>query len=138
MREPPPSPLEISASNPENDHRSKSPCRPSLGSQKFDWKPIGLRGNDPGGYLLPRSRTSTRLSAAAIRCAVTDPPDPLPTTMQSKGSGAATDQAAGAERRRQVSRPIRTLLATACQGGGRFGKKLASACAQRFMLARCV
>ena len=49
MSEPPPSPLETSASRPENDHRSNSPCRPSLGSQRLRLKPIGLRGNDPGG-----------------------------------------------------------------------------------------
>src|SRR5215211_3052828 len=95
MSEPPPSPLEMTASSPENDHRSKSPCSPSPGSQKFDLKPIGLRGNDPGGYAFPRSRTSTLLSAAAMRWAVTEPPKPLPTTMQSKCSGVAMDQATG-------------------------------------------
>src|SRR5215218_9522967 len=86
MSEPPPSPLDTSASSPSNDHRSNIPWRPSLGSQKLFFTPSGLRGKDPGGYGLPRSRTRTLRSASARRQAVTDPPKPDPTTTASKCS----------------------------------------------------
>src|SRR5436309_5148730 len=62
------------------------PYRPLLGSQKFFEKPSGLRGNEPGGYGLPRSSRQTRLPASARRYAVTEPPKPDPTTTASKCS----------------------------------------------------
>ncbi len=68
---------------PSKLHTSKSPCRPASGSQKLRAVPRGLRGNDPGGYALPRSRTTTDLPASARRNAATDPPNPDPTTTTS-------------------------------------------------------
>ncbi len=44
---------------PRNDQTLKIPCSPSLGSQKLRPVSHGLRGNDPGGYALPRSSRQT-------------------------------------------------------------------------------
>ena len=60
------------------------PYRPSLGSQKVVASSRGLRGNEPGGYGFPRSRTQTDLPASASRYAITEPPKPEPTTTASK------------------------------------------------------
>src|SRR4051795_11266140 len=86
MSEPPPRPLEIRASRPSNDQTSNMPCRPLLGSQKFCFRPHGLRGNEPGGKGLPRSSTQTCRPASVSRAAVTEPPKPEPTTIASKCS----------------------------------------------------
>src|SRR4051794_36962481 len=88
MSEPPPSPLETSASIPLNDHTLNIPSLPSLGSQRFRAISAGVRGNDPGGYGFPRSSRQTRLPASARRYAVTDPPKPEPTTTASKCSSS--------------------------------------------------
>src|SRR5215218_1548926 len=84
MREPPPSPLDTSASSPRKPQKLYNPCSPSLGSQKFFLMRYGLRGNEPGGYGLPRSRRQTRRSASARRYAITEPPKPDPITTASK------------------------------------------------------
>ena len=81
--EPPPSPLATIPPMPRNDQTSKTPCSPSLGSQKLCAMSHGVRGNEPGGYALPRSRTRTDMPASARRNAVTDPPNPEPTTTAS-------------------------------------------------------
>src|SRR5215218_10013395 len=60
------------------------PCRPSLGSQKFLCIRCGARGNSPGGYAFPRSKTHTSRPASASRYAVTEPPKPEPTITASK------------------------------------------------------
>src|SRR5215203_4281997 len=78
MSEPPPSPLETSASIPRKPQKLYNPCSPSLGSQKFLLMRYGLRGNEPGGYGFPLSRRQTRRPASASRYAITDPPNPDP------------------------------------------------------------
>ena len=47
--EPPPSPLATTPPSPRKDQTSKSPCMPSLGSQKLRAVSQGLRGKEPGG-----------------------------------------------------------------------------------------
>src|SRR5215210_7267801 len=84
MREPPPSPLDTSASSPRKPQKLYNPCSPSLGSQKFFLIRYGLRGNEFGGYAFPRSRRQTRRSASASRYAITDPPNPDPMITTSK------------------------------------------------------
>src|SRR5262245_10246967 len=71
---------------PRNSQMLKMPCNPSLGSQMLWLIPYGLRGNEPGGYALPRSSRQTRMPASASRKAVTEPPNPEPTTTASKCS----------------------------------------------------
>src|SRR3954464_4908114 len=88
ISEPPPRPLETIAPRPGKLHVSHSPCSPSAGRQNAPsrtWR--GVRGNDPGGYGFPRSRRRTFCPASASRHAVTDPPNPEPTTTASKDSG---------------------------------------------------
>src|SRR5689334_23050972 len=91
MSDPPPSPLETTAPRPPKLHGSHSPCRPSAGRQNAwsrTWR--GVRGNEPGGYGRPRSSSSTSRPACASRQAVTDPPNPDPTTTASKVSTAGS------------------------------------------------
>src|SRR5215203_2813442 len=80
MREPPPRPLDTSASSPRKPQKLYNPCSPSLGSQKFFLIRYGLRGNEPGGYAFPLSRRQTRRPASASRYVITDPPNPDPMT----------------------------------------------------------
>src|SRR5919204_703254 len=86
MSEPPPTPLATTASSPENERTSKSPCLPAAGSQNAERIACGVRGKEPGGHGCPRSRTSTERPASASRQAATDPPNPEPTTTTSKRS----------------------------------------------------
>src|SRR5215211_5103788 len=86
MREPPPSPLETTARILLKDHRLYKPYRPSLGFQKLCFIWWGLRGNDPGGYALPRSNRQTRKPASLSLYVITEPPNPEPITTASKCS----------------------------------------------------
>src|SRR3954452_19687378 len=86
MSDPPPSPLETTDDSPENDQKSKRPYVPSLGSHALRAISYGERANDPGGSGRPRSRTQTDHPDSARRLAITDPPNPLPTTTASKCS----------------------------------------------------
>src|SRR5919198_4923717 len=86
MSEPPPTPLATTASSPENERTSKSPCLPAAGSQNAERIACGVRGKEPGGHGCPRSRTSTERPASPSRQAATDPPNPEPTTTTSKRS----------------------------------------------------
>src|SRR5438067_9458548 len=80
MSEPPPSPLDTSAARRPKYQTSKSPYRPSLGSQNARLNSYGVRGNEPGGHAFPRSKRHTLRPAWASRYAITDPPNPEPTT----------------------------------------------------------
>jgi hypothetical protein len=64
------------------------PWSPSLGSQNWVYIPSGERGNELGGNGFPRSSMQTLWPASARRYAVTDPPNPDPTTTASKCSEA--------------------------------------------------
>src|SRR5215211_2993782 len=86
MREPPPSPLETTARSLLKDHRLYKPYRRSLGFQKLCFIRWGLRGNDPGGYALPRSNRQTRKPASLSLYVITEPPNPEPITTASKCS----------------------------------------------------
>jgi hypothetical protein len=59
MSEPPPSPLETTELIPSNAQMLYIPYNPSLGFQKFLFIQYGLRGDEPGGYALPRSSRQT-------------------------------------------------------------------------------
>src|SRR6266536_503194 len=83
MSEPPPSPLATMPPRPRKDQTAKSPCIPSLGSQKFLAVCQGLRGNDPGRHGFPRSSRQADIPASARRYVVTEPPKPDPTTTAS-------------------------------------------------------
>src|SRR3954451_19496279 len=89
MSEPPPRPLDTIAPRPGKLRISHSPCSPSRGRQNASVRTSrGVRGNEPGGYGRPRSSSSTLRPARARRHAVTDPPNPEPTTIASNGSAA--------------------------------------------------
>ncbi len=93
MSDPPPSPLAQIASMLSKLHMLNMPCPPALGSQNCDFIPSGERGNELGGNGLPRSSRQTLWPASARRYAVTDPPNPDPTTTASKCSAVAVNGA---------------------------------------------
>src|SRR6187200_2001994 len=86
MSDPPPRPLETIASSPRNESTSQRPWREPCGAQRPSRANArGERGNDPGGYGRPRSRTSTRMRPASS-WATMAPPNPEPTTTTSNSS----------------------------------------------------
>src|SRR5436305_14442351 len=65
---------------------SYRPRWPLRGSHLAREKSNGVRGNDPGGHSLPRSRRQTSSFSFARRYVMTEPPKPEPTTTASNSS----------------------------------------------------
>src|SRR5436190_20683759 len=94
------------------------PNRPCPGSHRLVAMARGLRGNDPGGYGLPRSNRHTERLAAASRYVITEPPNPGPMTTVSKCSARLSavvmtgipPSPNGVERTKRNSARQRTLL----------------------------
>ena len=93
--DPPPSPLATIPPRPRNDQTSKSPCSPSLGSQKLRPSPTGCAGRSRAGRPCHARAGRRTCPASASRCVITDPPKPEPTTTRRSGPRALALTAVG-------------------------------------------